>query len=60
MPDSKTNWCSHCLPKGIHQPAQVDWPGIPLCRECMAETVQRVTGEPAPPAPTTTGPRGLQ
>lgn len=59
MPDSKTNWCAHCLAKDIQRPAQIDWPGIPLCRECAAEGAQRLSGEPPPKPPTAAAPGGL-
>jgi hypothetical protein len=48
MPDSTTHWCSLCLAeRGIRTPAQVDWPGIPICRECAAVTAANVSDEPA-------------
>jgi hypothetical protein len=62
MPDSKTHWCALCWTRGIQTPAQVDWPGIPICRECAAESAARLSGEPQSdvPTPTAAGSKTLQ
>jgi hypothetical protein len=62
MPDSTTP-CALCLvERGVQTPAQIDWPGIPICRECAAVTAARVSGEPASGVslPTVSAPEMLQ
>jgi hypothetical protein len=57
MPDSTTHWCALCLAeRGIQTPAQVDWPGIPTCRECAAKTAARVSGDTSSDLPQPTAP----
>jgi hypothetical protein len=63
MPDSKTHWCALCLvERGIQTPAQIDWPGVPTCRECAAVTAAKVSGAPLSGVslPTVSGPSTLQ
>ena len=44
---SKTHWCCLCVvERGLQKPADADWPGIPICRECLAESIAHSTGQP--------------
>jgi hypothetical protein len=44
---SKTHWCCLCAAeRGLQKPADADWPGSPICRECLAESIARTSGQP--------------
>jgi hypothetical protein len=32
--------------RGVQKPADADWPGAPMCRVCLAESIARTTGQP--------------
>jgi hypothetical protein len=44
---SQTHWCALChAERGVQTLADADWPGAPLCRECLAGCIARTTGQP--------------
>jgi hypothetical protein len=38
--------CSLCLIDGIWSAAVKGWDGVPICREHLAQTIVRVSGDP--------------
>jgi len=39
--------CCLCWIDGVQTPAVKGWVGVPICREHMAETIERTSGKPA-------------
>jgi len=47
MQDGPDALCCLCLVEGVRVPAVKGWVGMAVCRECLAESAARRSGQPA-------------